>query len=228
MADWYTSSAAHALVPVFAISTGYTVGQFVRRITTTPKAQWVMRCTVAGTSAASEPTWPTANNGTVVSGGATFANVTGQSTYGWSAPAGDLPTLLGAVGTVRFVAGDRMFVSSDHTETQTAVTSYGSGGAGSASYSVGQVLSVNRAGSVPPMTPTAARTVAPAEIVHVYAAPTTANFASQVQSTFASVPLPVATTAPVASATDTVHGSAELSRAVKRTGPPIAPETIGA
>lgn len=151
MADWYASSVAHAAVPVFAISTGYTVGQFVRRITTTPKAQWVMRCTVAGTSAASEPTWPTTNNGTVVSGGATFANVTGQSTYGWNAAAGDMPTLQGAVGTFRVAAGDRMFVSSDHTETHAAGAVYGSSSGVSATAAVTQVLSVNRTGSVPPV-----------------------------------------------------------------------------
>jgi hypothetical protein len=150
MADWHVSSAAHAAVPVFAISTAYTVGNFVRRITATPKAQWVMRCTVAGTSAASEPTWPTADGGTVVSGGVTFMNVTGRSAHGWSAAAGDLPTLLGAVGAARFAAGDRMFVSSDHAETQTTATTYGSGTA-ALSYTGGHVLSVNRAGSVPPV-----------------------------------------------------------------------------
>ena len=149
MSDWYTSSAAHAAVPVFAVSTAYSVGDFVRRITSTVKAQWVMRVTVAGTSAGTEPTWPTTNNGTVVSGTATFANVTGQSAYGWSAAAGDIPTLNGAVGTARFVAGDRMFVSSDHTETQTANTTYGAGGA--VSFTAVHILSVNRAGSVPPV-----------------------------------------------------------------------------
>ena len=109
-----------------------------------------MRCTTAGTSAASEPTWATGNNATTTTGTATFTNVTGQSTYGWSAAAGDIPTLLGAVGTARFQGADRMFVSSDHSETQTAATVYGSG-AGTGSYTSGQVLSVNRGGSVPPV-----------------------------------------------------------------------------
>ena len=63
----------------------------------------------------------------MTSGGATFTNVTAQSAYGWSAAAGDIPTLLGAVGTNRFQGGDRMFVSSDHSETQTTSTTYGSG-----------------------------------------------------------------------------------------------------
>src|SRR4029077_7358094 len=88
------------------------------------------------------------NNATIPTGGATFTNVTGQSTYGWGAAAGDLPTLQGAA--VRFGGGDRIFISSDHAETQTASTTYGSGAGGLASFNLGQVLSVNRAGSVPP------------------------------------------------------------------------------
>jgi len=52
--------------------------------------------------------------------------------------------------------------------------------------------------------------------------------ASQVQSTFWLVPVPVATRAPVASATVTVHGRGALRRAWKRTGPPMAPRTDGA
>jgi hypothetical protein len=147
MADWYVSSAAYAAIAAFVPSAVYSVGNIVKPTAPALKAQWVMRCTVAGT-ASTEPAWPTTNNGTVVSGGATFANVTGQSAYGWGAAAGDMPTLLGAVGTNRFVAGDRMFVSSDHAETQTAATTYGA--TTGASYGSGQVLSVNRGGSVPP------------------------------------------------------------------------------
>jgi hypothetical protein len=88
----------------------------------------------------------------VTSGGAVFTNVSGQSAYGWSAAAGDMPTLLGGAGALRFVAGDRLFVSSDHSETQTAGSTYGSGVSGSAGFVGGQALSVNRAGSVPPVT----------------------------------------------------------------------------
>jgi len=149
VADWYASSAAYAAIPAFVASTAYTVGNIVKPTAPALKAQWVFRCTTAGTSG-TEPAWPTANNSTITTGGATFTNVTGQSTYGWGAAAGDIPTLIGAVGTFRFAAGDRMFVSSDHSETQTAATVYGSG-TGAASYSVGQILSVNRAGSVPPV-----------------------------------------------------------------------------
>jgi hypothetical protein len=148
VADWYTSSAAYAAIAAFVPSVAYTVGQIVKPTAPALKAQWAFRCTTAGT-ASTEPTWPTGNNATIATGGATFTNVTGQSTYGWGAAAGDLPTLLGAVGANRFVAGDRIFVSSDHSETQTAATTYGATTA-PASYASGQVLSVNRAGSVPP------------------------------------------------------------------------------
>src|SRR3954452_7181677 len=82
------------------------------------------------------------------------------------------------------------------------------------------------AGSFPPITPTAARTVAPAEITHVYAAGG-ANVASHVQNTSGPTPEPVATVAPDGSDTVIVHGSDEVSRALKRTKPPTAPETTG-
>ena len=150
MPDWYASSAAYSAITAFVPSAVYSVGDIRKPTAPALKAQWAFRCTTAGT-ASTEPTWPTANNATITTGGATFTNVTGQSTYGWSAAAGDIPTLIGGVGAIRFVAGDRMFVSSDHSETQSAVTWYGSGQSGAASYAVGQYLSVNRAGSVPPV-----------------------------------------------------------------------------
>jgi hypothetical protein len=151
VADWYCSSAAYATRTAFQASHAYTVGDLVVPTAPALKNKWVFRCTTAGTSG-TEPTWSTAqnNNATVTSTGATFTNVTGQSTYGWSAAAGDLPTLLGAGGGARFAGNDRLFVSSDHSETQTASTTYGSG-SGAAGFAVGQVLSVNRAGSVPPV-----------------------------------------------------------------------------
>jgi hypothetical protein len=149
VADWYVSSASYAAIAAFVPSAVYSIGNIVKPTAPALKAQWAFRCTTAGT-ASTEPAWPTANKSTVTTGGATFTNVTGQSTFGWSAAAGDIPTLIGAVGTFRFAAGDRMFVSSDHSETQTATVTYGSGTA-SVAFGVGQVLSVNRAGSTPPV-----------------------------------------------------------------------------
>jgi hypothetical protein len=150
MADYYVSSTAYAAITTYTISTAYTVGQIVKPITPATGARWAMRCTVAGTSAASEPTWPTANNATVVSGGATFANVTGQSAFFWTAAAGDHQTLNGTVGTIRYAAGDRVFLSSDHTETVSSGT-VGPGSTITTGFGMIQFLSVNRAGSTPPV-----------------------------------------------------------------------------
>src|SRR4029077_14744372 len=111
MADWYVSSAAYAAIAAFVPSAAYTVGNIVKPTAPALKAQWVFRCTTAGT-ASTEPAWPTTNNSTITTGGATFTNVTGQSTSGWSAAAGDIPTLI--LTSPRFAGGDRMFVSSDH------------------------------------------------------------------------------------------------------------------
>lgn len=149
MSDWYVSSAAWTAIAQFAASGAYTVGQIVRPLTAPAfAAQFAFRCTTAGT-ASTEPAWPATNNATVTTGGATFTNVTGQAAYGWSAAAGNLFCLTGGGGAARQAIGDRFFLSSDHTETNTAANSYGySGGPGG--YGVIQFISVNRAGSVPP------------------------------------------------------------------------------
>jgi hypothetical protein len=126
MADWYVSSVAYTAIPQWQASTAYTVGQIIRPVTPllsgTIPLLWTYRCTVAGTSGASEPNWASAgnNNSTLTSGGATFTNVAGQSTYGWSAAAGSLYSLSTNPGYNRIVVGDRAFVSSDHSESATS------------------------------------------------------------------------------------------------------------
>lgn len=146
MADWYASSVAHAAVAQWAATTAYTVGQFVRALAA-PSAgrEYVFRCTVAGTSAASEPTWPTGDGTTVSSGGATFQNVTGRSAHGWSAAAGKLLTLTNTIVT-RLTVGDRIFISSDSSETSTSTYAFVTD-----AWGLIQIISVNRAGSVPPV-----------------------------------------------------------------------------
>src|SRR5262245_14073584 len=120
MADWYVSSVAYAAISAWAASTAYTVGQIVRPVSVPSNfaLRHAFRCTTAGTSGGSEPSWSSAgaNNATIASGGATFTNVSGQSTYGWSAAAGALYSMGAATVGTRFVAGDRAFVSSDHSE----------------------------------------------------------------------------------------------------------------
>lgn len=147
MADWYASSTAHAAVPQWAATTAYTVGQFVRGLATPAEGQkYVQRCTIAGTSGGTEPSWSAGDTATTISGTATFTNVTGQSAYGWSAPAGNLVTLSATV-VPRAAAGDRVFVSSDHSES-IVVSSLIFGVA--AGWGAISIISVNRAGTVPP------------------------------------------------------------------------------
>lgn len=152
MADWYVSAAAWTALPQFAASTAYTVGQIIRPLTT-PGAglKHAFRCTTAGTSS-TEPTWSSAyaDGNTIISGGATFTNVTGRSAHGWGAAAGDVNSISSnvAVGYSRPALGDRVFVASDHTESLSGTTVLGFGVSG---YGLIQCISVNRAGSVPPV-----------------------------------------------------------------------------
>lgn len=148
MADWYVSSAVYATLSVWQASPhAYVVGDIIKRASgATQNNQYVFRCTTAGTSGASEPSWPTTNNGTVTNGGAVFTNVTGQSTYSWSAPAGTLLTIC----STRPVVGDRVFLSSDHSESSSLATSY-TFNASTEGFGSTQLISVNRAGSTPPV-----------------------------------------------------------------------------
>lgn len=65
----FTCVSKFYTVSNFAVSTAYTVGQIVRPTAGNTREFLV---TVAGTSAASAPTWPTTVGTTVVSGGVTF------------------------------------------------------------------------------------------------------------------------------------------------------------
>lgn len=151
MADWYVSSAAYATYTAFQTSHAYSIGDIIVPTAPTAKNKIVLRCTTAGSSAGSEPSWSNNNNATTTSNTAVFTNVTGQSAYGWTAAAGDLLTLNGSgTGTNRYSAGDRTFVSSDHSESQSS-GSYGSGSSISGGYGLLQFICVNRAGSTPPV-----------------------------------------------------------------------------
>lgn len=145
------SSAAWTAIAQFAASGVYAVGNIVRPLTAPAfGAQYAFRCTTAGT-ASTEPSWSSAssNGNTVTTGGATFTNVSGQSAYGWTAAAGNLYAMTNAgAGSGRFSAGDRIYLSSDHSETTASNATYTL--PNSQSFGVIQVISVNRAGSVPP------------------------------------------------------------------------------
>lgn len=137
MSDYYVSSVKNAALSQWAASTAYTVGQ-IRRNLTGGNAR-VFRCEVAGTSGASEPSWPSAVNATVSDNGITWRNVTGVGTYGWGAAAADSIALT-AAATVTL--GDNVYVDSAHVQTAASTFSLG----GQARW-----FSVNAAGSVPPV-----------------------------------------------------------------------------
>lgn len=156
MADWYVSSTAYAAIPQWAANTAYTVGQIIRPVTLATVASssllYAYRCTVAGTSAASETVWGGANNDgdTIAVGTATFMNVSGRSAHGWAAAAGSVYCMSSQLGYGRPAAGDRVFFSSDHSETAGGSMTWFFGNYAT-SHSVMKFISVNRAGSVPPV-----------------------------------------------------------------------------
>ena len=110
MAVWYVSSAKYATVTARANSTAYVVGDIRRQGPATPTVgqERVFRCTTAGTSSATEPTVAnyvgsnTTRGGTVTDGTVTWTEITGNSTYGWTAPHGTLTGGLNQTNT----AGD--------------------------------------------------------------------------------------------------------------------------
>lgn len=149
MADWYCSSAAYAGYTPWSAGATHSVGNIVVPTAPAAGAKYVFRCSAitTGVSSGTQPTWPTSNNATVVDGGVTWTNVTGQSTYFWAAAAGDIVSLIAS--PIRPASGDRVFVSSDHSETQTTITRLGAYNI--AGTSVLQYISVNRGGSTPPV-----------------------------------------------------------------------------
>lgn len=124
MANWYVSSVKYAAIPVWAASTAYSLGDYVRRLTgdTGGNGGRVFKCTTAGTTGGTEPTWNVGNNATTTSGTAVFTQVAGQeaeqSAGNWKCPIG---TLAGAASLVSST-GEVIFVASDHLESYASAT----------------------------------------------------------------------------------------------------------
>jgi hypothetical protein len=150
VANWYVSSVAYAAISAWAATTAYTVGQIVRPTAAAAAKKIAYRCTTAGTSGGSEPTWGLVFGGTTTSGGAVFTAINGD-TYGWAGAAGDLKTVFND-NTSSFAAlGDKVFLSSDHNESTAAAVSLGPNISGTWGTAATLVVSVSRAGSVPPV-----------------------------------------------------------------------------
>lgn len=122
MANWYVSSVGYAAVTQFAISTAYTVGNIVRQLAA-PAAgsERCFRCTTAGTSGGAEAAWTLTKGGTTNQGTAVFTEITGDENYQgttWAAPHARLRNVMTTGGWT--AAGDTIFVSADHADTEAA------------------------------------------------------------------------------------------------------------
>lgn len=148
MANVYVSSVAYAAVAQWTASTAYTVGQYVRqRATPAYGNERVFKCTTAGTSLSTEPTWNLGDGATTTeSAGPVWTQVAGreaeQASGSWNAPFG---TIRGAGNVWAATVTTTLLVSSDHVESQASAQSYG------VAAWIG-TYSVSRAGSVPPAT----------------------------------------------------------------------------
>jgi hypothetical protein len=86
----------------------------------------------------------------------TWTNVTGQASYGWTAPAGDVGTLTGHSGTScrlnqNLSVSDTVYVDSAQAETNLAQQVFYNNLPQSGTYAPNNWVSVNVAGSVPPV-----------------------------------------------------------------------------
>ena len=152
MANWYCSSVKYAAVTAWAASTAKTVGQIVRQLATPAQgSERCFRCTVAGTTGATEPSWTLTAGGTTTSGTATFVECTGLAAYNgdgggsaWAAPAARV-SILTASGWMNQSGGDTLYVGHDHAETNSGAVNFYVPGVGS------RMICVNTAGSVPPV-----------------------------------------------------------------------------
>lgn len=148
MANFYVSSAAYAAIAPWAATTTYTVGQIIRPTAAVLGKRFAYRCTTGGTTTGAEPAWGLTLGGTTTNG-AVFTLIN-SDTYGWTAAMGDQSCATNLFGSGFAVVGDTIFLSSDHTETVTSTTLF-HGISGSWGTATTYIISVNRAGSVPPV-----------------------------------------------------------------------------
>lgn len=120
MANWFVSSAGWTAVTQWAASTAYSVGDLRRQTAPTGTNHRVFRCTTAGTSGGSEPTWNLTKGSTTNDNTAVWTEVTGNSTYNTTAFSAPHAWLQHAAGSSWAAAGDTIYVDDDHAETQAA------------------------------------------------------------------------------------------------------------
>jgi hypothetical protein len=148
--NYYVSSVAYAAVTQWAATTAYTLGQYRRQLAAqTFGNERVFKCTTAGTSGGSEPTWNRNDGATTTDGTVVWTQVAGreaeQAAGNWKAPLANLKCL---TNLFTMVSGDNAFVSNDHVDTTTGNTFQQTSGIRCF------FLSVSRTGSTIPPTST--------------------------------------------------------------------------
>lgn len=115
MAVQYCGSTKWTAVTAWAALTSYVIGDLRRQLATpTVGQERVFRCTTAGISGASEPSpWTLTKGSTTSDGTAVWTEVTGNSTYGWTAAHAREANMLAWMA-----AGDDGYLSNNHAETQ--------------------------------------------------------------------------------------------------------------
>lgn len=130
MSRYYVSSAGWTAVTAWAASTAYSVGDLRRQLAAVAFGnERVFRCTTAGTSGGSEPTWNLGAGATTNDNTAVWTEVTGQEAYqtsggAWNAPAANNQLYLNQ-STGRAATGDIIYVRSDSAETNAGALTYG-------------------------------------------------------------------------------------------------------
>lgn len=131
MANWYVSSVAYAAVTAWAATTAYSVGDIRRQTNATPAAPRVFRCTTAGTSGGTEPTWVTTKGATTNDGTAVWTEITGQAIYngdgGGSLLAAPFQRISDACTATWAAAGDTVYVASNHAPSMAASQTWAGG-----------------------------------------------------------------------------------------------------
>lgn len=147
MALWYVSSVGWTAVAQWAATTAYSVGDLRRQLAAPAvDSERVFRCTTAGTSGASEPSWNLAKGATTSDDTVVWTEVTGNATYNWSAPHARGKS---AVSSGWAAEGDRVYLAHNHAETSSAAIAWTP--AGSQTGPPLEIVCVNSAGSVPPV-----------------------------------------------------------------------------
>lgn len=148
MANWYVSTTKHTAITQWAATTAYSVGDIRRQLAAPSYGQdRAFRCTTAGTSGGSEPAWNTSKGATTADNTVVWTEVTGNETYGWSAPHARFEVALES-GYGWSAAGDTIYLGHDHAETYAGSNTFSSQGT---AISPQRVICVSTAGSVPPV-----------------------------------------------------------------------------